>query len=118
MGLCSVQNGVISAEELAKILGDSPDNVSKCIAEYDLDHDGMINYEVGVGMCVSVAARVLRCVCVGVLGWDGVGEGIVWPALTPCVCACVCVCVCVCATQEFMRMVLPKDLKYKISCYA
>jgi hypothetical protein len=37
---------VISAEELAKILGDSPENVAKCIAEYDLDHDGMINYEV------------------------------------------------------------------------
>jgi hypothetical protein len=45
-----VQNGVISAEELTKILGDSPANVSKCVAEYDLDHDGMINYEVRAGV--------------------------------------------------------------------
>jgi hypothetical protein len=38
-------NGVITAEELAKILGEG-EGVGKMISEYDLDHDGMINYEV------------------------------------------------------------------------
>lgn len=37
---------MISAEELAKVLKEPPEQVQKYIAEYDLDNDGQINYEV------------------------------------------------------------------------
>ncbi len=37
---------MISAEELGKILKESPEQIAKYIAEYDLDNDGHINYEV------------------------------------------------------------------------
>jgi hypothetical protein len=33
-------------------------------------------------------------------------------------CVCVCALCLLVSAQEFMRMVLPKDLKYKISCYS
>lgn len=57
-------NGKISEEELQKVMKhESPETVRKYIDEYDIDKDGMIDYE------------------------------------------------------EFMRMVLPKDLKFKISRY-
>jgi len=54
-------DGKISADELAAVLKESPEQVRKYMDEFDADHDGTIDYE------------------------------------------------------EFMRMVLPKDLKYKIS---
>jgi hypothetical protein len=77
------QNGIISAEELARVLKEPVEQVRKYIAEYDLDKDGSINYE------VSARLQVSGC---------SVGPLSALP-------------------QEFMRMVLPKDLKYKISRY-
>jgi Ca2+-binding EF-hand superfamily protein len=74
-----VQNGVISVEELRKILGEvSDEEATKYIGEYDLDHDGMINYEasavaaVVVALCVVTASRC--CVGAGVHA-HGAAEG-------------------------------------------
>jgi hypothetical protein len=66
-------NGVITAEELAKILGEG-EGVGKMISEYDLDHDGMINYEVRasavwchiiqvLGPAHAPSPRPAQCVC-------------------------------------------------------
>jgi hypothetical protein len=119
------QNGVISAEELAKILGDSAENVSKCIAEYDLDHDGMINYEVRgcpVSCDMHVAARVCVCLASRWISSQGSSSTAVFscplshlPAPLSVFPTCLPPFL---PSQEFMRMVLPKDLKYKISVYA
>lgn len=53
---------MISVDELARVLKEPPEQVRKYIAEYDVDADGSINYEVSL-LCLLFSCSNRGSVC-------------------------------------------------------